>query len=524
MSHHPPHHERASGGPRASGPGPDRTPGRPRRDAKGRERNRRGQQDRPFSSRAPSQRRRHADPARLSAYQALRAVNGEDAYGNLVLPRLVRENHLDKRDAAFATELGYGAMRRQGTWDAVLSECVDRPLGDLDPAVLDALRLGVHQLLAMRVPDHATLDATVGLVRGQIGQGPAGLVNAVLRRVAARDTEQWLAGLEEDQPDEPRKLGIRYSHPAWQVRAFRRALRAGGRAPEEITALLEADNAPPRVHLVALPGLGDLTAALGQGATPGTLLADSAESPGGDTHRIPGVREATVRVQDAGSQLVARVLAALPVEPDTGRWADLCAGPGGKAALLAALARTRGAHLTANEVSEHRARLVRNALQPVPGQAWEIRVGDGRELPGSAGPVFDRVLADVPCTGLGALRRRPEARWRRTPGDVGRLAPLQRELLAAALDATRAGGVVLYATCSPHTAETLEVVTDVLEAREDAEVLDTAAAARHVALPGALDGRRDPQRQWPGGGTSVQLWPHVHDTDAMFMIALRKTR
>lgn len=515
---HPPHRDRRSG---PSGPG-ERPSDRSRRNAQGRERNRRPQQERRFSAQAPSRRRRRADPARLTAYQALRAVNGEDAYGNLVLPRLVRENHLDRRDAAFATELGYGAMRRQGTWDAVLAECVDRPLSELDPQVLDALRLGVHQLLAMRVPDHAALDATVALVREQIGQGPAGLVNAVLRRVAARDAEEWLASLEAEQPDELRRLGIRYSHPAWQVRAFRRALRSSGRAPEELTALLDADNAAPRVHLVALPGLGSLD--LEHGASPGTLLADSAESPGGDTHRIPGTREGVVRVQDAGSQLVARVLAALPVEHDAGRWADLCAGPGGKAALLAALAHGTGAHLTANEVAEHRSRLVRSALQPVPPEAWDVRTGDGREVPAQTGPVFDRVLVDVPCTGLGALRRRPEARWRRTPGDVGNLVPLQRELLDAALDATRPGGAVLYATCSPHTAETLEVLGDVLEARDDAEVLDTAATARAVALPGALEGERDPRRDWPDGGTSVQLWPHVHGTDAMFMVALRKTR
>lgn len=513
--------ERNSGGSarnqRSSRPGGDRS----RRNAQGRERNRQVQKDRRFSAQAPSQRRRSSDPARLTAYQALRAVNGEDAYGNLVLPRLIRENRLDRRDAAFATELAYGAMRRQGTWDAVLERCVDRPLAELDPRVLDALRLGVHQLLAMRVPDHAALDATVGLVRGEIGQGPAGLVNAVLRKVARRTDEDWFAELEDEQPDDLRKLGVRHSHPAWQVRALRRALRMSGRAPEEIESLLEADNQPPRVHLVALPGLGDLTPALDSGATAGTLVADSAESAGGDVHRIPGTQDGTVRVQDAGSQLVARVVAAAPVEDDAGRWADLCAGPGGKATLLAALADRQNARLLANEVSGHRAKLVTSALGAVAERAWQVRTGDGREVPAD-GPGFDRVLVDVPCTGLGALRRRPEARWRRTPAHVAELAPLQRELLAAALDITRPGGVVLYATCSPHTAETLDVVTDVLEDREDAHVLDTARIARDAALPGAFDGDREPGLEWPGGGTAVQLWPHVHGTDAMFMIALRK--
>ncbi|WP_144801698.1 RsmB/NOP family class I SAM-dependent RNA methyltransferase [Kocuria rhizophila] len=498
-------------------------PGSSRRNAKGHERNRRAQHERPYSAQAPGQRRRHSDPARLAAFRALRAVNSEDAYGNLVLPGLVRELRLDKRDAAFATELAYGTMRWSGTWDAVLAGCVDRPLDQLDPAVLDALRLGAHQLLAMRVPDHAALDATVGLVRGEIGQGPAGLVNAVLRKVARRTQEQWLEALESEQPDEWRRMSIRYAHPVWEIRALRRALRANGRDPEEITDLLAADNEAPRVHLVALPGLGSLDAALEAGADAGDLVPGSAVSGGGDIHRVPGAREGVVRVQDAGSQLVARVLARAEVTGDTGHWADLCAGPGGKAALLAALAHEQGASLLANEVSEHRGELVRQALQPVPREAWEVRTGDAREIPQERAGVFDRVLVDVPCTGLGALRRRPEARWRRTPSDVANLAGIQRELLDAAVAATRPGGVVLYATCSPHTAETHDLLQDLLERRTDVQVLDTAALAVEAALPGALEDARSVRHELPGGGTSVQLWPHVHGTDAMYMVALRRT-
>lgn len=494
-----------------------------RRDAQGHERNRRAQHERSYSAQAPSQRRKRSDPARLTAYQALRAVNSEDAYGNLVLPRLVRENRLDKRDAAFATELAYGAMRWSGTWDAVLEKCVDRPLDQLDPAVLDALRLGVHQLLAMRVPDHAALDATVGLVRGEIGQGPSGLVNAVLRKVTRRSHDEWLDALAAEHTDELRQLGVRHAHPVWEVRALRRSLRANGRDTAEIEALLEADNEAPRVHLVALPGIGSLEPALAAGAEPGDLVPNSAVSAGGDVHRVPGTREGTVRVQDAGSQLVARVLAQAPVADDAGAWADFCAGPGGKAALLAALAHERGATLLANEVSEHRSDLVRQALSAVDHEAWHVRTGDARQIPSGQDARFDRVLVDVPCTGLGALRRRPEARWRRTPSDVANLAPLQRELLDAALDATRPGGVVLYATCSPHTAETRDVLQDVLARRGDVSVLDTAQLAVDAALPGALDDARAAGHDVPGGGTSVQLWPHVHGTDAMFMVALRKS-
>src|SRR6476620_10008173 len=228
--------------------------GSSRRDAQGRERNRGPQ--RSYTENAPSQRTRRADPARLVAFEVLRAVAAEDAYANLVLPARIRHHGLDKRDAGFATELSYGALRGQGTYDAVLARCVDRPLDQLDPAVLDALRIGTHQLLAMRVPAHAALDETVGLARAVIGAGPSGLINAVLRKVSARTLDEWLELLLSDEQDETKVASVRYAHPEWIVRALRQSLVAHGRAVSEIDALLEADNAAPVVNLVALAGVG----------------------------------------------------------------------------------------------------------------------------------------------------------------------------------------------------------------------------------------------------------------------------
>ncbi|KQR75513.1 methyltransferase [Arthrobacter sp. Leaf337] len=517
-----PRQGRTSGGGPSGGSGGSRSGSQ--RDAQGRERNRGPKRN--FTENAPSQRTRRADPARLVAFEVLRAVASEDAYANLVLPARIRHHGLDKRDAGFATELSYGALRGQGTYDAVLARCVDRPLDQLDPAILDALRIGAHQLLAMRVPAHAALDQTVGLARAVIGAGPSALINAVLRKVSAHTLDEWLELLLSDEQDETRVASVRYAHPEWIVRALRQSLVAHGRPVTEINDLLEADNAAPVVNLVALPGLGSLDEALEGGATAGELVEGSALSSGGDLGRLASVREGSTRVQDVGSQLVARAMAAVdltladpekPAAQSAGqsgeKWLDLCAGPGGKAALLGALARQQGATLLANEPAPHRAKLVRQALAAVPHEVWHVRTGDGRDVGTEMAETFDRVLVDVPCSGLGALRRRPESRWRRTPKDLADLGPLQRELLKSALDAVRPGGVVAYVTCSPHPAETTAVVTDALRKRDDLELLDAGAALDKVSLTGHLEA---------GHELTAQLWPHVHRTDAMFLALIHK--
>ncbi|WP_288782198.1 RsmB/NOP family class I SAM-dependent RNA methyltransferase [uncultured Kocuria sp.] len=536
----------ASGGRRA-GSSPQRG-GAKRRNAQGRERNRQSQGARNFSSSAPSQRRRVADPERLVAFEVLQAVETQDSYANLVLPSTIRRHGLDRRQAAFATELTYGTLRERGIYDAVLAECLDRKLSATDPKIVTALRLGAHQILGMRVPAHAALNQTVGLARGVIGAGPATMVNAVLRRVSEKSRDEWLAQLTEGVTDEVKRLSLETSHPAWIVRAFRQGLAAHGRTTSELRSLLDADNESPSVHLVALPGLGDLAEARENDARPGELTEDSAVYRHGDLSRLESVRSGTVRAQDAGSQLVARTLAATPIEGSDGAWLDLCAGPGGKAALLGALAVQRGAQLVANESAEHRADLVRKALAPLPRESYTVLTSDGRaiaetihtaDLPeevslaveafGETGEIFDRVMVDVPCSGLGALRRRPEARWRKTPGDIAELMSLQLDLARAAVAVTRPGGLIAYVTCSPHPAETQNVLLDLLNG-DDVELLDTGAAMQAAALPGALEGDAAPGAPMAGApvaegqkeATTAQLWPHVHGTDAMFMALLRK--
>ncbi|WP_435971134.1 RsmB/NOP family class I SAM-dependent RNA methyltransferase [Streptomyces sp. Qhu_M48] len=456
-------------------------------------------------------RRPQKDPVRMLAFEALRAVDERDAYANLVLPPLLRKareaGDFDGRDAALATELVYGTLRRQGTYDAIISACIDRPLREVDPPVLDVLALGAHQLLGTRIPTHAAVSASVELARVVLGDGRAKFVNAVLRKISRQDLDAWVAQVAPPYDADPEDhLAVVHSHPRWVVSALWDAL-GGGRAG--IEDLLEADNDRPEVTLVARPGrstteeLAEATETLpGRWSPFAVRMAE-----GGEPGAIEAVKDGRAGVQDEGSQLVAIALAHAPVEGPDARWLDGCAGPGGKAALLAALAAERGAVLLASEKQPHRARLVERALAGNPGP-YQVIAADGTRPPWRPGS-FDRVLMDVPCSGLGALRRRPEARWRRRPEDLDGFAPLQRALLTEALSAVRVGGVVGYATCSPHLAETRVVVDDVLKKVGGAELID----ARPL-LPGvpAL-----------GDGPDVQLWPHLHGTDAMYLALLRRT-
>jgi len=441
--------------------------------------------------------RTRLDPARRIAFAALREVADRDAYLNLALPRLLREAELSGRDAAFATELANGSGRLQGRYDAMLDACLRGGTGTLQPEVLTALRLGCHQLHAMRVPSHAAVGTSIELVREAVGERPVRLVNAVLRRVSATPLETWLAGMSVPE---------RYSHPDWVVEAFTAALAADGRHHDEVAALLDADNVAPLVTLAVRPGLATVADLAPYGVAPcdhspygGTLAA-------GDPHDLPQVRSGTVGVQDEGSQLVSLAFARARVEGRDQRWLDMCAGPGGKTALLTGLAEPVGATIVSAERLPHRAVLVAGAVRAYPGTR-PILAADGTVAPWSAA-AFDRVLVDAPCSGLGALRRRPEARWRRKPADLDTLVPLQARLLEAAVTAVRPGGLVGYVTCSPHLAETREVVDQVVAGRRD--VTEEPATS---LLPGVPE---------LGAGPHVQLWPHLHGTDAMFLALLRR--
>jgi 16S rRNA (cytosine967-C5)-methyltransferase len=447
--------------------------------------------------------RAQLDPARRAAFDVLRAVSERDAYANLALPAILTERGISGRDAAFATELTYGTCRTRGLLDAVIASAAGRPIDQIDAVLLDLLRLGAYQLLRTHVAPHAAVSTTVEQAGVEFDSVRAGFVNGVLRAISKRDEKSWLAELAPPVAADPiGHVAFVHAHPRWIAQSFADALGADA---AELDAALGADDARPAVHLAARPGaLSAEELAEAVGGEVGRYSPYAVYLGSGDPGGLAAIRDSRALVQDEGSQLVARALTLAPLTgADGGRWLDLCSGPGGKTALIAAIGAPRGATVTAIEPNPRRAEMVEQNIRGLPVDVLRV---DGRDTSLPTG-VFDRVLVDAPCTGLGALRRRPEARWRRTPADVPELAKLQRELLASAIDLTRPGGVVLYATCSPHLVETVGVVADALR-RYPMTALDARPLFEPVTDLGA--------------GPYVQLWPHRHGTDAMFAAVLRK--
>jgi len=425
--------------------------------------------------------------------QVLERVRTRDAFANLLLPAAIRDAGLPPLDAALATELTYGTLRRLGTLDWVISLYARRGLTELEPAVLDALRLGVYQLLYTDVPAYAAVSETVAVVRGQ---GAQGFVNAILRRLsAAREDLPW----PTREGDIGSFLEIVCSHPGWMVREWLDLMGA-----REAEALCEEDNrpAPVTVRAAAIPAaeLAERFRAAGLDPRPGRWSAQVLSVRGGGAPTSwPGFDEGWFTVQDEASALVAEAVDAQPGETVV----DLCAGPGGKTGHLARTTRT-----VAVELHEPRARMVRDTARRlgVPDRHLVCVVGDGRRPPVRTGA--DAVLIDAPCSGLGVIRRRAEARWRVRPEDVRTLAGVQRDLVHAGLDLLRPGGRLVYSVCTVTRAETVDVLEDVLQTRGDVAVSEVLPAI--------------PRPAW-APGPALQLVPHDHGTDGMFVALLTLT-
>ena len=434
------------------------------------------------------------DAARLLAFDVLTEVNRNDGYSNLLLPQALNSSKLDDRDRSLVTELLYGTLRMQSKHDWVLAQISDRPWSEVDPGIVDICRLGVHQIHEMRIPDHAAVAATVEVARKRIGESKASFVNALLRSVTRKSIEDWFAPLIT-LSDPVERLAITYSHPEWIVSAYYDLLKDWN----EVEAALKINNEAATPTLVSWPGFSRQQDLIDIGGEP-TEFSPYGVHWKGNPGVLDLIKARKIGVQDDGSQLVAGVFSKVA----TGNsWLDLCAGPGGKAALLSSIARERGITFAANEISQARAELVK---QVVHGD--RVMVSDGRSI-GLSDEKFDAILIDAPCTGLGALRRRPEVRWRRTLQDLRALTQLQRELVDSAIQALNPGGVLGYATCSPHLAETSIQIADIRKKHSDLQQIMV-----DDFLPSSLhDATRD---------GAMSLWTHKHGTDAMYLALFRK--
>lgn len=471
----------------------------------------------------------------MIAVEVLDQVDSEGAFANLALPRALRSEqqanaNFDFRDSAFTSELVYGTIRQRRYLDTVIANFLSRPIGELDPLVLQILRVGAYQLLFMRVPDHAAVGETVDVARQLTTDGPVRMVNAVLRSITRATTEE-IDQIFSAVPAGKSQLGARHSHPEWIVDALENALVSRGREPSEISDALAANNVNPRVNLVARPGLisaqelaEEAAEVLGRSASQGEVSEYAVILEGGDPAALPSIREGLAAVQDEGSQLAALLLAEAPIEGEDDRWLDLCAGPGGKTALLAAVGSSSGVVVTANEVNPKRAALVGRSVRALTNV--EVLTADGRTLPMPDDGPYDKVLIDAPCTGVGSLRRRPESRWRHKLEDLEELVPLQRDLLRRGIQLTRPGGVIAWVTCTPLVEETLDQVQAALD-NENVTLIDAAELAQKHMVAELNAGAEVEQLPGPRQELvkkTVQLFPHLHGTDAMFIALLRKNK
>jgi len=438
------------------------------------------------------------DASRLLAFDILHEVNRNGGYSNLLLPKALAQSSLDERDRGFTTELVYGTLRMQGRHDWILGQASDRPWTDVDPALVDVARLGAHQLFEMRVPTHAAVSATVELGRKVLGESKASFLNAILRKVSQKSLDEYVSDISFIKDDFER-LEILHSHPQWIISSYMDQLGS----IEEVERLLIANNIAPRPTLVSWPGLSSQQDLLDIGATP-TSYSPYGAVYDGSPASLDLVISRKSGVQDEGSQLVADVFA--QVSRDQSSWLDLCAGPGGKAALLSAIAKSEDIDFSANEISDVRAKLVRQVVQGA-----IVTSIDAREI-NSLGKTYGAILADVPCTGLGALRRRPEVRWRRTVADLKSLVVLQSEIIDSAIQVLEPGGIFGYATCSPHLSETRIAISEALKRHPQMEAIDVTPYL-HTDLRNSAVSRGN-----------MTLWTHLHNTDAMFLSVMRKRK
>ena len=421
--------------------------------------------------------------ARSVALEAVRRVTEHDAYSSIVVRTLLKRSALDDRDRSLATNLAFGTLRRLRTLDFVIEARASRPLARMSNGALATLRLGAYQLRYTNVPPHAAVSESVDLAAHR----ERGFVNAVLRRLAADPP-----ALPEGPSDED--VAIRTGLNPWAVAELRHII--GDEAENAAEAIAERASLCLRVN-TCRTSLEELTRALGAAGhelVPASIDRECLTLPSGDPARLPGFEEGWFAVQDQASTFVVRTLDPRPGE----RILDVCAAPGGKAAMAACLVQPDG-RVVAADVRVERTALIRQTATRL-GVSIHAVAQDARAP--AVRSLFDGVLVDAPCSGIGSARRRPELLWRPRKEDLSALARLQVAIASKAADSVRPGGRLIYSVCTFPRAETDAACDAILRHRPDLEPLEFEGP----------DGR----------ARRVRLWPHRHGSDGMFVAAFRR--
>ena len=441
---------------------------------------------------------REVENSRLIAIRALIQISDSKSYANLFLPTFLSEKQVRSEDRAFITEIVYGSLRLQGWYDYLISKLADRDIKKIDGRTLICLRVGAHQILSMKVENYAAVNETVSAAKELLGQARASFVNALLRKLTQIDLKEIETELEK--MNVVSHLSIKYSHPEWIVSAYFDVLKD----TNDVIKLLNENNISAKPDYVCLPTKARLEEVQKAYKIQKVFGLENGFTCDEIPTEVSFVKERKVTVQDRASQKIVELI--LNDYKPALNWLDMCAGPGGKAAYLyhSLLNLESKPSFLATEVSAHRVDLV---SQVIPANL--VRQQDGREIGDLSPSTFDRIILDAPCTGLGALRRRPDARWTKSVNDLKDLILLQRQLLASAAKAIKESGSIYYITCSPHKAETDLMISEFLIDHSNFKL-------EQIGKTEPTDLKSDLQSKY------FRTWTHLGQGDSMFMAKLTR--
>lgn len=449
-------------------------------------------------------------PARAAAFDILFRVERDSAYASELLHSAEREK-LSTADHALATELVMGVLRWRSRLDAEIAKASSQPLSKLDAEILISLRMALYQFRWLdRVPQRAALHESVELVKRARKRSAASFVNAVLRKLSAATPQMVASSREEETHSSPDSLSRAFAHPLWLVERW--AHEYGLPAAHQICKHNQA--IPKTAIRLRTPTAEAQLTQEGIILAAGSFLSNARRVEAGDVTKTQAFRKGEIVIQDEASQLVAALVGPAPLGEGS-RVLDCCSAPGGKTRAMADL--NPNATITAVELHPHRARLLQKLLHKSSDSQIQIVVADAQHLPTSV--AFDRVLADVPCSGTGTLARNPEIKWRLTIADLAELQQRQCAILRSALAQVAPGGRVIYSTCSLEKEENEAVVEQALSETQAFRLLDCRAELDRLKAAGKLT--------WPETasltrGPYLRTIPGIHPCDGFFAAILQR--